>query len=360
MKYNPLGNTGVLVSEICLGTMTFGGNGYWKAMGELQQNAVNDILKTAVDNGVNFIDTANVYSFGESERLLGQSLKSLGLSRNELIIATKVRGRMSEGKNQVGLGRLQIMQQLEDSLKRLQLDHVDLYQIHGFDPVTPLEETMRGLEDVVRSGKVRYIGCSNLAAWQVMKANGIAEKNGWTKFVSTQNYYSIAGRDLENELVPMVQDQQMAILPWSPLAGGFLSGKYTRNSQPEGDRGDGPSRRLNFDFPPVNKEKAYDIIDVMETIAEAHGVSVARIALAWVLAKPGVTSMIIGAKNTDQLMDNIKAVELSLTTEQLEQLDEVSATAKPYPQWMIQRQSSDRQAAYNFSPNQPAAATAPK
>lgn len=214
---------------------------------------------------------------------------------------------------------------------------------------------MRGLEDVVRSGKVRYIGCSNLAAWQVMKANGIAEKNGWTKFVSTQNYYSIAGRDLENELVPMVQDQQMAILPWSPLAGGFLSGKYTRNNQPEGD-----SRRLNFDFPPVNQEKAYDIIDVMETIAEAHGVSVARIALAWVLAKPGVTSMIIGAKNTDQLMDNIKAVELSLTTEQLEELDEVSATTKPYPQWMIQRQSSDRQAAYNFSPNQPAAATAPK
>lgn len=347
MNYKSLGNTGVLVSEICLGTMTFGGSGYWKAMGELQQNAVNDIVKTALDNGINFVDTANVYSFGESERLLGQSIKSLGLSRDELVIATKVRGRMGEGKNQVGLGRLQIMQQLEGSLKRMQVDHVDLYQIHGFDPITPLEETMRGLEDVVRSGKVRYIGCSNLAAWQVMKANGIADKYGWSKFISTQNYYSIAGRDLENEIVPMVLDQQMAILPWSPLAGGFLSGKYTRDNKPEGD-----SRRLGFDFPPVNQERAYDIIDAMKPIADAHGVSVARIALAWVLTKPGVTSVIIGAKNTDQLLDNIKAVDVSLTTEQLDQLNEISATPMPYPQWMIQRQGGDRLGVANFSPNQ--------
>lgn len=349
MNYNLLGNTGVLVSEICLGTMTFGGEGYWKAMGTLQQDAVNDILRTAADNGINFIDTANVYSFGQSETLLGQAIKSLGLSRSELIIATKLRGRMGEGRNQVGLGRLQIMQQLEGSLKRLQLDHVDLYQIHGFDPITPLEETMRGLEDVVRSGKVRYIGCSNLAAWQVMKANGIADKHGWTKFVSTQNYYSIAGRDLENEIVPMVKDQQMAILPWSPLAGGFLSGKYTRENKPAGD-----SRRLGFDFPPVNQEKAYDIIEAMQPIAEAHGVSVARIALAWVLAKPGVTSVIIGAKNTDQLMDNIQAAELTLTPEQLAQLDAVSAMPKPYPQWMIERQGGDRFGPMNFNPGQSA------
>ncbi|GAB3541367.1 aldo/keto reductase [Spirosoma fluminis] len=350
MNYNQLGNTGVLVSEICLGTMTFGGEGHWKAMGTLQQDAVNDIVKTVVDNGINFIDTANVYSFGQSETLLGQSIKLLGLSREELVIATKVRGRMGAGKNQVGLGRLQIMQQLDDSLKRLQLDHVDLYQIHGFDAITPLEETMRGLEDAVRSGKVRYIGCSNLAAWQVMKANGIADKYGWSKFISTQNYYSIAGRDLENELVPMVQDQGMAILPWSPLAGGFLSGKYTRDNKPTDD-----SRRLAFDFPPVNQEKAYDIIDAMQTIAEAHGVSVARIALAWVLAKPGVTSVIIGAKNTDQLLDNIKAAELSLTTEQLTELDAISAAPKPYPQWMIERQGNDRLAPANFSPTPPAA-----
>jgi aryl-alcohol dehydrogenase-like predicted oxidoreductase len=351
MNYNFLGNTGVLVSEICLGTMTFGGEGHWKAMGELQQDSVDAIVKTAVDEGINFIDTANVYSFGQSESLLGQSIKNLGLSRDELVIATKVRGRMGEGKNQVGLGRLQIMQQLEGSLKRLQVDHVDLYQIHGFDGVTPLEETMRGLEDVVRSGKVRYIGCSNLAAWQVMKANGIADKYGWSKFVSTQNYYSIAGRDLEHEIVPMVEDQQMAILPWSPLAGGFLSGKYTRNNKPADD-----SRRLSFDFPPVDQEKAYDIIDVMERIGAEHGVSVARIALAWVLAKPGVTSVIIGAKNTDQLLDNIKAAELSLTTEQLEQLDEVSAIRKPYPQWMIERQKRDRMAPASFTPTPPAVA----
>ncbi|MBD2700939.1 aldo/keto reductase [Spirosoma sp. BT702] len=347
MQFNQLGNTGVLVSKLCLGTMTFGGTGHWKAMGELQQNSVNDIVKTAVDSGINFIDTANVYSFGESEQLLGQAIKELGLSRDELVIATKVRARMGQGKNQVGLGRLQIMQQIEGSLKRLQIDHIDLYQIHGFDPITPLDETMRGLEDVVRSGKVRYIGCSNLAAWQVMKANGIADKYGWTKFISTQNYYSIAGRDIENEIVPMVQDQQMAILPWSPLAGGFLSGKYTRSNKPEGD-----SRRLGFDFPPVNQERAYDIIDVMAQIAEAHGVSVAQIALAWVLAKPGVTSVIIGAKNTDQLTDNIKAADVKLTADQLQQLDEISANPKPYPQWMIQRQSSDRFGAYNFSPNQ--------
>ncbi|MBC7572630.1 MAG: aldo/keto reductase [Spirosoma sp.] len=338
MNYNQLGNTGVLVSEICLGTMTFGGEGgIWKQIGSLQQDAVNDLIKKAVDQGVNFIDTANAYSFGVSETLLGKSIKLLGLSRHDLVIATKVRARMGPGKNQVGGGRLQIMHQLDDSLKRLQMDHVDLYQIHGFDPITPLEETMRGLEDVVRSGKVRYIGCSNLAAWQVMKANGIADKHGWGKFISTQNYYSLAGRDLENELVPMAKDQQMAILPWSPLAGGFLSGKYTRDNKPEGD-----SRRLTFDFPPVNQELAYNIIEVMQTVAEEHNVSVAQIALAWVLAKPGVTSVIIGAKNTDQLLDNIAATGVKLTEEQLTKLDEVSATPKPYPQWMIDRQGNDR------------------
>lgn len=345
MNYNQLGSTGVLVSEICLGTMTFGGEGYWKNMGELQQQAVNDIVRMAVDEGVNFMDTANVYSFGQSETLLGQAIRDLGLNRHDLVIATKVRGRMGPGKNQVGLGRLQIMQQLDDSLRRLQMDHVDLYQIHGYDPITPLDETMRGLEDVVRSGKVRYVGCSNLAAWQVMKANGIADKHGWTKFVSTQNYYSIAGRDLENEIVPMVQDQRMAILPWSPLAGGFLSGKYTRANKPT----DG-SRRLSFDFPPVNPERAYDIIDAMQQIADEQNGSVAQVALAWVLAKPGVTSVIIGAKNTDQLLDNLRAADLKLTDEQMKRLNDISAVPKPYPQWMIERQSTDRLGTYQFAP----------
>ncbi len=339
MQYNLLGNTGVFVSELCLGTMTFGGTGgIWGNIGKLQQDAVNDILKTAVDHGINFIDTANVYSFGQSEELLGQGIRDLGLSRDSLVIATKVRGKMGEGKNELGLSRLHIMQQVEASLKRLQTDHIDLYQIHGVDALTPLEETMRGLEDVVRSGKVRYIGCSNLPAWQVMKANGIAEKNGWTKFVSTQNYYSIAGRDLERELVPMTLDQQMAILPWSPLAGGFLSGKVTRDNKPDDD-----SRRASFDFPPVNQEKAYDIIDVMARVANAHeGASVAQVALAWLLQQPGVTSVIIGAKKTEQLLDNLKAAELKLTTDELAELDQVSANDKEYPAWMVERQGGDR------------------
>lgn len=344
MNYNLLGNTGVLVSDICLGTMTFGGNGFWQAIGKLQQEAVNELLKTAVDHGVNFIDTANVYSFGQSEELLGQAIRDTGISRDNLVIATKVRGRMNDDKNQVGLSRLQIMQQIDASLKRLQLDHVDLYQIHGFDALTPIEETMRGLEDVVRSGKVRYIGCSNLAAWQVMKANGIAERYGWTKFISTQNYYSIAGRDLENELVPMAADQHMAILPWSPLAGGFLSGKYTRTNKPE----DG-SRRLSFDFPPIDQEFAYDIIEVMQTVADEICVSVAQVALAWVLQKPGVTSVIIGAKNTDQLTDNLKASDLRLSDEHMTKLDQVSARPKPYPNWMIERQGADRRSVSNWA-----------
>ncbi len=337
MKYNLLGNTGVLVSELCLGTMTFGGSGYWQAIGQLQQDAANDILKTAFDGGINFIDTANVYSWGQSESLLGQGLKDLGLPREELIIATKVRAKMAEGKNRLGLSRLHIMEQVDASLKRLQTSHIDLYQIHGFDPVTPLEETMRGLEDVVRSGKVRYIGCSNLAAWQVMKANGIAERQGWGRFVSTQSYYSIAGRDLENDLVPMAKDQQMGILPWSPLAGGFLSGKFTRDNQPDDD-----SRRLNFDFPPIDKEFAYDIIAVMQDIATETGGTVAQVALTWLLQKPQVTSVIIGAKNTTQLTDNLNATNLNLTAEQMTRLDDASARPKPYPQWMIERQGGDR------------------
>jgi aryl-alcohol dehydrogenase-like predicted oxidoreductase len=343
MTYNLLGNTGVLVSDICLGTMTFGGGtGFWQTIGKLQQEAVNEQLKTAVDHGVNFIDTANAYSGGQSEELLGQAIRETGISRDNLVIATKVRGRMSADKNQLGLSRRHIMQQIDASLKRLQLDHVDLYQIHGVDAVTPLEETMRGLEDIVRCGKVRYIGCSNLAAWQVMKANGIAERHGWTRFVSTQNYYSIAGRDLEAELVPMAADQQMAILPWSPLAGGFLSGKYTRTNKPTDDGTNHPSRRLNFDFPPVDQAFAYDIIDVMQVVADEIGVSVAQVALAWVRQKPGVTSVIIGAKTTDQLLDNLKAADLRLSADQMTKLDEVSARPQPYPVWMIARQGADR------------------
>ncbi len=337
MKYKKLGNTGVLLSELCLGAMTFGGRGYWKAIGELPQESVNELVKTAVDEGINFIDTANAYSEGLSELMLGKSLKDLGIPRQEVFIATKVRLRMGKGANQVGLSRLHITDSVNDSLERLTLSHIDLLYIHGVDSITSIEETMRGLEDVVRSGKVRYLGISNHPAWMIAKANGIADKMGWTKFVASQNYYSIAGRDVEREILPMALSEGISIMPWSPLAGGFLSGKYTRNTEKAGD-----SRRDNFDFPPINKEKAYDIIDVMIEIGKAHGVSAARVALAYLLNKPAVTSIIIGAKRKEQLLDNIAATQLTLTEEEMLRLDQVSALTPEYPAWMLERQIQSR------------------
>lgn len=337
MKYNELGKTGVLVSELCLGTMTFGGKGYWEAIGKVQQDDVNQILKTSLDSGINFIDTANAYSEGESELILGEALKTLGVPRQEVFIATKVRLRMGPGANQVGLSRLHIMDSVNDSLKRMNLSHIDLLYIHGVDPLTPLEETMRGLEDVVRSGKVRYLGVSNHPAWMVVKANGIADKMGWTQFVASQNYYTIASRDIEHEIVPMALSEGIGIMPWSPLAGGFLSGKYTRNNEVAGD-----SRRDSFDFPPINKEKAYDIIDVMAEIGQRYQVSVATVALNWVMRQPGVTSTIIGAKRMEQLKDNLSASDLRLSDEDMQRLNEISAQAPQYPGWMVARQLNGR------------------
>jgi len=337
MKYNLLGNTGVLVSELCLGAMTFGGRGYWEAIGKLQQDAVNDLVKSSIDKGINFIDTANVYSEGLSEMLLGKSLKSLGIDRQKVVLATKLRGRVGDGANQVGLSRLHIADSVNDSLKRLDMEYVDLLYIHGVDTLTPLEETMRGLEDVVRAGKVRYLGISNHPAWMVTKANGIADKMGWTRFDALQNYYSIAGRDVEREIVPMAQSEGLGLMPWSPLAGGFLSGKYTRNNEKAGD-----SRRDSFDFPPIDKEKAYDIIDVLIEIGKAHNASAARVALAWLLNKPAVTSVIIGAKKQEQLADNIAATELSLSKDEMDRLGTVSELPSEYPGWMVERQSQGR------------------
>ncbi|WP_330441974.1 aldo/keto reductase [Flavobacterium sp. C4GT6] len=336
MKYNFLGNTGLLVSEICFGTMTFGGRGFWEAIGKIQQEEVNGLIKAVVDSGINFIDTANVYSYGESERLLGQSVKDLGLNRNELVIATKVRGRMDEKPNSIGLSRYHIFNSVDESLQRLQLDHIDILYVHGVDNRTPVEETMRALNDIVLSGKVRYIAVCNWPAWMVMKAQGIAEKNGWNKFIGLQYYYSLSGRDIEREIVPLALDQNLAIMPWSPLAGGFLSGKYTREGQASG------SRRETFDFPPVNKDKAYDIIDGLVQIGEAHNVTPAQAALAWVRQQQGITSTIIGAKNISQLQDNIKSVDVELTEKDLQLLDELSALPKEYPQWMVERQNADR------------------
>ncbi|MEJ2040026.1 MAG: aldo/keto reductase [Desulfosarcinaceae bacterium] len=334
MQYNRFGNTGIYVSKICLGTMTFGGKGFWETIGTLQQDTVNRLVDRSLDAGVNFIDTANIYSFGESERLLGEALKT---KRDQVVLATKVRGRMSDAPNEVGLSRKHIFDQVHGSLKRLKTDYIDLYQIHGYDAYTPFEETLRALDDLVRQGKVRYIGASNLAAWQLMKALGISDRLGLARFESLQAYYTIAGRDLERELAPLLRDQRLGLMVWSPLAGGLLSGKFNRDgSGPEG------ARRASFDFPPVNQERAFNVIDVMRLIAKEHDVSVANIAMAWLLHQEVVTSVIIGAKNIGQLEDNLNAVNIGLNEAELEQLDEVSALAPEYPQWMVSHQEEGR------------------
>jgi len=331
MRYNLLGNTGLKVSELCLGTMTFGGKGFWTAIGTLPQDEVDALVKRSVEAGINFIDTANVYSEGVSEQMTGTAIRNLGLRRDDLIIATKVRGKVGEGPNQVGLTRKHILHQVEESLRRLQTDYIDLYQIHVYDALTPLEETLYALDQLVSSGKVRYIGCSNLAAWHIMKALSISEIKGYSRFVSLQAYYTIAGRDIEREIVPLLLDQKLGLMVWSPLAGGLLSGKYTRNTSPE------EGRRINFDFPPVNREKAYDIIDVMQEMAKVRNVSVAQVALSWVLHQPAVSTIIIGAKSPQQLEDNLKAIDLSLDAADLQKLDAVSKLSPEYPGWMIER-----------------------
>ena len=337
MRYRLLGRTGLFVSEICLGTMTYVGKGRWEPIGRLGLDEATAQIKYAFDAGVNFIDTANVYSESESEKLVGQALAQLGLPREDLVIATKVRVRMGSAPNRVGLSKVHILNEANASLRRLRLDHIDLYQIHGMDQVTPLDETLRALEDLVRAGKVRYIGVSNHAAWQIMKALGISERQGWSRFESIQAYYSIAGRELEREIVPVALDQSLSILVWSPLAGGLLSGKFSRDAAgPEG------ARRTGFDFPPVDRERAFRVVDVMRPIATAHGVSVARVALAWTLQKPGITSVIIGAKSQEQLADNIAAAALTLSEDEMKRLDEVSAIPREYPGWMFDRQLADR------------------
>src|SRR5579863_3607049 len=301
MEYRQLGNTGVFVSRICLGAMAFGGTGgIFEVIGGLRQHDVDALVGNSLDAGVNFIDTANVYAAGESETMTG---KALGQRRKDVVVATKVFGRMGPGANQVGLSRLHIMQEVERSLLRLNTDYIDLYQIHGFDAITPFEETLGALSDLVRQGKVRYIGCSNLTAWQIMKALGVSVLAHLEKFITLQAYYSLSGRELEREIVPTLIDQKMGLLVWSPLAGGFLTGKFKRS----GD-GDASARRSRFNFPPVNLEKGYDIVDVMTGVASRHGATVAQIALAWLLDRPAVTSVIIGAKNTNQLKDNLGAV----------------------------------------------------
>jgi aryl-alcohol dehydrogenase-like predicted oxidoreductase len=337
MKYNLLGQTGLYVSELCLGTMTFGGQGFWGNIGKVPLDEVTKLLKTSFDAGINFIDTANVYSFGESEKLTGMAIKKCGLPRDELIIATKATGVMNELPNGRGQSRYHLTNELHASLKRLEVDHIDLYQLHGFDPLTPLEESLSTLNDFVRSGKVRYIGLCNMAAWQIMKALSISDKKNYARFESVQAYYTIAGRDLEREIIPLVRDQKLGTMIWSPLAGGLLSGKYNRDgSGPEG------SRRLNFDFPVFDKERAFNCIDVMKPIATHHQVSVSQIALAWLLHNQDVTSVIVGAKTVEQLNDNILSTKVKLSSEDIAKLNEVSKLPSEYPHWMIERQAEYR------------------
>lgn len=338
MRYRLLGRTGLYVSELCLGTMTFGDQGWWKVLGGLGQEVTTGLVKQAFDAGVNFIDTANIYSLGEAEKLTGAAIKTLGLPRDELVIATKATGVMNEkAVNGQGQSRFHLMNELDASLKRLQVDHIDLYQLHGFDPLTPLEESLSTLNDMVRSGKVRYIGLCNMAAWQIMKALAISEKNHWARFESVQAYYTVAGRDLEREVLPLLQDQQLGLMVWSPLAGGLLSGKLSADGTgPEG------TRRASFDFPLVDKPRAFRIVEVMRPIALQHQVSVAQVALAWLLSRPQVSTVIMGAKTPEQLADNLAASKLALSADDLKVLDEASALPPEYPGWMLARQGAPR------------------
>jgi aryl-alcohol dehydrogenase-like predicted oxidoreductase len=338
MRYHHLGRTGLLVSELCLGTMTFGGaSGMWEKIGTLQQSDAERLVGQSIDAGINFIDTADVYANGASEQITGQALKNLKVPRENVVVATKVFSETGPGPNARGASRGHIMDGIKASLRRLQLDHVDLYQIHGFDPATPIEETVRALDLLVRQGHVRYVGISNWAAWQVVKALGIAERMGLSRFESLQSYYTVAGRDLEREIIPMLRSEGVGLMVWSPLAGGLLSGKYGREQQAEPG-----SRRIAFDFPPVDKERAWDCVDAMRPIAQAHGVSVAQIALSWLLHQPQVTSVIIGAKRPEQLADNIAATQVALSAAELEQIDNASRLPAEYPGWMFERQGETR------------------
>ena len=338
MEYRPLGDTGLLVSRLCLGTMTFSsGQGVYQHIGNVGQSDADALVEASVDAGINFFDTADIYSHGESETTLGQSFKNLGLARKDLVLATKVYMRMGPGRNDVGASRGHIMDAVEASLTRLRTEHIDLYQVHQSDAVTPLDETLRALDDLVRQGKVRYVGCSNWPAWKIATALGVSERKNYARFSALQAYYSLAGRDVEREIVPFLQAGRLGLMVWSPLAGGLLSGRFSRENQtPEG------SRRSSFDFPIVDKDRAWRVLDVLRPIAAAHGCTPARVALAWLLTRDVVTAVIVGAKRLDQLEDNLLAMEVALSPEEVARLDEVSALPPEYPGWMMAAMGADR------------------
>ena len=331
-----LGNTGVRVSELCFGAMTFGGRGYWKHVGQVEQQEADELVGIALDAGINFFDTADVYSEGRSEEILGTAL---GERRKDIVLATKVRARTGPGPNDIGLSRKHIIASCDASLHRLGTDYIDLYQVHSFDPRTPLEETLRALDDLVRGGKVRYIGVSNFTGWQLMKALSISDAHHLERFVTLQAFYSLVARDLEHELVPLSLDQKLGILPWSPLGGGFLTGKYRRGKpRPQGARRTDPTGQfLQFD-----EDRGFDIVDELEKVAAGHRATIAQAALNYLLRKPGVTSVIIGAKTKEQLADNLKAAAWEMTAEEVARLDALSQPPRLYPYWTLERLSVDR------------------
>src|ERR687893_817976 len=335
MEYRRLGHSGLYVSSLTLGTMTFGGRGGFSKVGDTGVARAMRQVDLCLDAGVNLFDTANIYSGGESEQVLGEAISG---RRDDLTLATKVRMSVGGGPNDTGLSRHHIIRQCEESLRRLDTDYVDLYQVHEWDGLTPLEETLEALDTLVRSGKVRYVGSSNYAGWQLMKALGISERFGLQRYVSQQIHYTLQAREAEYELVPVALDQGCSILVWSPLAGGLLSGKYRRDEDAsEGRHVEG------WDEPPVyDTDKLYDTVDVLVEIAEERGVSAAQVGLAWLLGRPGVASMIIGARTDEQLADNLRAAELELSEEERRRLDEVSALPLIYPFWHQAKTASDR------------------
>lgn len=342
MKYKILGNTGLKVSSVCLGTMNYGGKGFFGYMGNLDQNEVDEQIRTVTDAGVNFIDTANIYSEGLSEEMIGQAIKNLSLNRDDLVLATKVRGAVGKGQNNLGLSRKHIIQEVEGSLKRLNTDYIDLYQIHTSDPLTPIQETIRVLNDLVQSGKIRYFGASNVSSWHLMKGLAYSDYNDRNRFASLQANYSLDTRDIEREIIPLLTDQNVGLMVWSPLSGGLLSGKYKRDLQ-------GAKGRLNdFPFPPFNEERAYDILDVLYPMAEQKKVSVAQLALAWLMHQPAVSSVIIGATKLHQLQDNLKAVDVIFTVGELKKLDEISKLTPQYPGNVIDIMTADKSAGLSF------------
>ena len=343
MEYRLLGHSGLKVSVLSLGTMTFGGQGKFAKTGQTDVEAAQRQIGLCLDAGINLFDTADVYSGGESEVILG---KALGGKRNDVLIASKARFPMGDGTNDRGSSRHHILRACEASLKRLNTDYLDLYQLHQWDGQTPLEETLRALDDLVSSGKVRYVGVSNFSAWHVMKTLGVAQASHYIRPVSQQIHYTLQAREAEYELLPAAQDQGLGTLVWSPLAGGLLSGKYRRNqAAPEGTR-----HLADWGEPPVRDENAlYDVVDVLVDIAEARGVSAAQIALAWLIARPQVTSVIVGARNDTQLQDNLKAADITLTTEETEKLNAVSQLPLLYPYWHQAQTASDRLSAADLS-----------